>query len=30
MTVLSARTPDDYQENTLEELLPYSFGPESL
>ena len=30
MIVLSAKTPDDYQENTLDELLPYSFGPESL
>ena len=30
MIVLSAKSPDDYQENTLEELLPYSFGPESL
>ena len=30
MVVLSAKTPDDYQENTLDELLPYSFGPESL
>lgn len=30
MTVLSAKTEDDYQENTLDELLPYSFGPESL
>ena len=30
MIVLSARTPEDYQENTLDELLPYSFGPESI
>ena len=30
MIVLSAKTPEDYQENTLDELLPYSFGPESL
>ena len=30
MVVLSAKTPDDYLENTLDELLPYSFGPESL
>ena len=30
MIVLSAKTPDDYQENTLDELLPYSFGPENL
>ncbi len=28
--VLSAKTPEDYQENTLEELLPFSFGPESI
>ncbi len=30
MLVISAKTPNDYIENTLEELLPYSFGPESL
>ena len=30
MIVLSARTPEDYMEKTLEELLPHSFGPESL
>ena len=30
MIVLSAKTPDDYLEHTLDELLPYSFGPESL
>ena len=30
MIVLSARTPDDYLENTLEELLPHSFGPEKI
>ena len=30
MIVLSARTPDDYLEKTLDEMLPYSFGPESL
>ena len=30
MIVLSARTPDDYLENTLDELLPNSFGPESI
>ena len=30
MTVLSAKTPEDYLENTLDELLPFSFGPESL
>ena len=30
MIILSAKTPEDYMENTLEELLPYSFGPESI
>ena len=30
LIVLSAKTPDDYMENTLDELLPYSFGPEHL
>jgi cytidine deaminase len=30
MIVISARTPDDYLEKTLDEMLPYSFGPESL
>ena len=30
MIVISARSPDDYMENTLDEMLPYSFGPESL
>lgn len=30
LIVISAKTPDDYRENTLDELLPYSFGPESL
>ena len=30
MLVISARTPGDYMEKTLEEMLPYSFGPESL
>jgi cytidine deaminase len=30
MIVLSAKTPGDYLENTLDELLPLSFGPESL
>ena len=30
MIVLSAKTPEDYLENTLDELLPFSFGPESL
>jgi hypothetical protein len=30
MIILSAKTPDDYMENTLDEMLPYSFGPEHL
>ncbi len=30
MAVLLARTPEDYRERTLEELLPDSFGPENL
>lgn len=30
MIVLSAKSEDDYLEQTLDELLPYSFGPESL
>ena len=30
MRVLMARTPEDWRERTLEELLPESFGPESL
>lgn len=30
MLVISAKTPDDYKENTLDEMLPFSFGPESL
>lgn len=30
MIILSAKTPDDYLEKTLDEMLPYSFGPESL
>ena len=30
MTVLLAKTPEDYREMTLEQLLPESFGPESL
>lgn len=30
MTVLLARTPEDYKEMTLEELLPVSFGPDNL
>lgn len=28
--VIMAKSPDDYREMTLEELLPFSFGPESL
>lgn len=28
--ILLARTPEDYKEYTLEELLPESFGPENL
>ena len=28
--VLLAKTPEDYRERTLEELLPESFGPEDL
>ena len=28
--VVLARTPEDYKEMTLEELLPESFGPENL
>lgn len=28
--VILAKTPEDYQEFTLEELLPKSFGPETL
>jgi cytidine deaminase len=28
--ILSAKTPDDYMEKTLDEMLPDSFGPESL
>ena len=30
MIILTAKSPDDYRENTLAELLPESFGPESL
>ena len=30
MKVIFARTPTDYKEMTLEELLPESFGPEAL
>ena len=30
MTVLLARTPEDYREMTLEDLLPVGFGPEYL
>lgn len=30
MIVISAKSPDDYMENSLDEMLPYSFGPESL
>ena len=30
MVVVLARTPEDYKEMTLEELLPESFGPENL
>ncbi len=30
MTVLLARTPEEYTEMTLEDLLPVSFGPEDL
>ncbi len=30
MIVISAKSPDDYKENSLDEMLPYSFGPESL
>ncbi len=28
--VIMAKSPTDYKEMTLEELLPFSFGPESL
>ncbi len=30
MIVISAKTPEDYQENTLDEMLPFSFGPEKI
>ncbi|MBQ6624063.1 MAG: cytidine deaminase [Mogibacterium sp.] len=30
MIVLSAQSPDDYHEYTLDEILPHSFGPEHL
>ena len=30
MIILSAKNEDDYMEKTLDEMLPYSFGPESL
>ncbi len=30
MRVLLAKTPEDYLERTLEDLLPQSFGPEDL
>ena len=30
MTVMLAKTPEDYREMTLEDLLPMSFGPEHL
>ena len=30
MIILSAKEPDDYLEHTLEEMLPYSFGPEVI
>ena len=30
MRVLLAKSPDEYREMTLEELLPESFGPEDL
>ncbi len=30
MTVLLAKTEEDYREMTLEDLLPFSFGPENL
>ena len=30
MLVISAKSPDDYIEHTLEEMLPMSFGPEAL
>ena len=30
MLVISAKTAEDYMEKTLDEMLPFSFGPESL
>ena len=30
MTVILARTPEDYREMTLKDLLPESFGPEDM
>lgn len=30
MMVICAKSPDDYIEKTLDEMLPLSFGPESL
>ncbi len=30
MIVIMAKSPEDYKEMTLEELLPESFGPENL
>lgn len=30
LKVIIANSPDEYREYTLEEILPYSFGPEDL
>ena len=30
LIILCAKSPDDYLEKTLEEMLPYSYGPEYL
>jgi 5-(carboxyamino)imidazole ribonucleotide mutase len=30
MTIISAKSPSDYREWTLGQLLPESFGPETL
>ena len=30
MLLITAKSPSDYKEYTLDEILPYSFGPESL
>jgi len=30
MILISAKSPSDYKEYTLDEVLPYSFGPEAL